>query len=80
VKALDWATDRIGPLPGGRLGSLRAPGAPPAIVEGVEPTADDLEFIARQSGQAIGRAHAYNNELVDPERLIAVVVEGVGSR
>jgi hypothetical protein len=56
VAALELATDRLGPMPGGRLGSFRAPGQRPAIVDAVTPAVDDLREMARLSGQAMGLA------------------------
>lgn len=56
VTALRIATDRLGPLPGGRLGSFRAPGGAPNIVATVRPTTNDLVRIAQLSGEALGNA------------------------
>lgn len=70
VRALERATDRLGPIPGGRLGSFRAPGEQPNIVEGVEPTPSDLAEIARASGEAVGFAHVASDGVVS-------AVEGV---
>ncbi len=58
VDALELATDRLGPLPGGRLGSFRAPDAPPNIIEEVRLTDRDLVEMARLSGDAVGAAAA----------------------
>jgi len=59
AKALDLACDRLGPLPGGRLGSVRAPDGPPAIVEAVAPTPEDLCQMAELAGVALGAAAAH---------------------
>jgi hypothetical protein len=53
VAALELATERLGPIPGGRLGSYRAPGQRPAVVEAAAAEADDLREMARLSGQAM---------------------------
>jgi len=58
VAALSLATDRLGPIPGGRLGSFRKQGQPPHSVEGVEPTSGELAEMARLAGSAVGRASA----------------------
>ena len=56
LRALELATDRLGPFPGGQLGSVRAAGQPIPVVEEVEPTFVDLVEIARASGEAVGCA------------------------
>jgi DNA-binding MarR family transcriptional regulator len=56
VAALELATDRLGPLPGGRLGSYRAPGRAPNVVKEVRPTGSELTDMARLSGEAVGAA------------------------
>ncbi len=58
ARALDRACERLGPLPGGRLGSMRAPGGRPVVVEPVHPTEQDLLAIAEDSGAAVGAAAA----------------------
>ncbi|MGI8622993.1 MAG: hypothetical protein ACR2NB_05790 [Solirubrobacteraceae bacterium] len=58
VRALDLACERLGPVAGGRLGSVRAPGARPAEVESVHPTEQDLAAMAEDSGAAVGAAAA----------------------
>jgi hypothetical protein len=58
VEALDLATERLGPLAGGRLGSFRRPGGPPNIVETFEPSTSDLIRIAEHAGAAAGAASA----------------------
>jgi hypothetical protein len=65
TRALERATDRLGPLPAGRLGSFRAPGEDAHVVEGVSPTASDLLEIARASGEALGHAHASSGGEID---------------
>lgn len=58
-RALILATDRLGPLPGGRIGSLPQPDGTPHIVE-TSPavTQDELVAIAALAGQAVGCAIA----------------------
>ncbi len=58
VTALELATDRLGPLPGGRLGAIRAPGQSPPVVNEVRPTSSELLEMARLSGEAVGAAAA----------------------
>lgn len=73
-RALDRACETLGPLPGGRLGSLRAPGGPPKIVESVSPTEQDLLAIAEDSGAAVGAA--VNADALDPETATLTIVLG----
>jgi len=56
IEALERATDRLGPFPGGQIGAFRAPGGPPKIVESITPSLDDLTVIARAAGAAIANA------------------------
>jgi hypothetical protein len=56
IEALERATDRLGPLPGGRSATVRAPGGKPNVVETVSPSLDDLTAIAAAAGAAIGYA------------------------
>lgn len=58
VAALRLATDRLGPIPGGRLGSFPAADQPPAIVHPIFATASDRAQMAQLSGQAVGAAVA----------------------
>lgn len=74
VAALDLAVERLGPLPGGRLGSVRAPGAVPVIVEGRGPTGSDLVEMTRSAGEAVGAAGA--ESFVDAAQLVRRVVAG----
>ena len=53
VDALVLATDKLGPLPGGRLASFRAPGQPPNIIEPVHPTDADLTKMAGLAGKPL---------------------------
>ena len=72
LDALDLATERLGPLPGGRVARLSAHG--PSIVEGVEPTQADLEQIAALAGRALGHAAAFG--AVDPAQAMLGVALG----
>jgi hypothetical protein len=74
VASLRIATDRLGPLPGGRLGSFRAPKGQPNIVDGVDPTRSDLVEMARLAGEAAG-AGAHLGHL-DPAEILKYVVLG----
>jgi hypothetical protein len=58
VAALELAADRLGPLPGGRLGSFRAPGQSPRVVNEVRATSSELLEMAQLSGEAVGAAAA----------------------
>ena len=55
-RALELAADHLGPLRGGELGSVRAPGQPPRIVEEVRPTSKELALMSREAGLAVGLA------------------------
>lgn len=57
IAALERGIERLGPFPGGRLGSFRGP-AGPNIVDEVHPTPEDLAFIAHHAGLAVGYAAA----------------------
>lgn len=74
VAALGLAVDRLGPLPGGRLGSVRAPGAAPVVVEGRGPTGSDLVRMTRLAGEAVGAAGA--ESYVDVAQLMRRAVAG----
>lgn len=56
VAALSLATDRLGPIPGGRLGSFRAPGEMGTVVDVVVPTSEELVFMLQKSAQAVTAA------------------------
>ncbi len=56
IPALERATARLGPFPGGRVGSFRGPGEALQIVEEVNPSPADLVAIAGDSGRALGFA------------------------
>lgn len=58
VEALDLAIERLGPIPGGRLGSFRRPGGDPNIVATFEPSTSDLVRMAELAGTAVGAASA----------------------
>ena len=74
IAALDLAVERLGPLPGGRLGSLRAPGAPPVIVHNQTPSGSELTQMARFAGEAVGFAAA--DSYVDAAQVVRRVVAG----
>ncbi|MGH2880907.1 MAG: hypothetical protein ACRDK4_15025 [Solirubrobacteraceae bacterium] len=53
----------LGPLPGGRLGSFRAPGERPSVVVGIEPHSADLQDVGGALGEAllrVGELHLGN--------------------
>jgi len=74
VAALDLAVERLGPLPGGRLGSVRAPGAPPVIVRDQTPSGWELTEMARFAGEAVG--FAATESYVDAAQLVRRVAAG----
>lgn len=53
VKRACYRGAELGPFPGGRLGSIVAPGDSPRIVEPVEPSLDDLRAIGSDLGDAL---------------------------
>jgi len=65
ARALERATDRLGPIPAGRRGSFRKPNEDPHVVEGVAPSHADLVEIARAAGEALGSAHNATEGEVD---------------
>jgi len=73
AQALELATDRLGPFPGGRLGDFRQPGASPNLVEEVIPTHADLVAIARGAGEAVGFAQVATDGKVDAAETIRAV-------
>lgn len=56
ISALDRACETLGPFPGSRVASFRAPDGHPAVVESVQATETDLIAIAEASGVALGAA------------------------
>jgi hypothetical protein len=56
ISALDLAIERLGPFPGGRLASFRAPGQAPNVLTPRRPSHDELVEMARRSGTAVGAA------------------------
>ena len=56
VEAIRLAAERLGPFPGGQLGSFKGPDADPHIVDEVEPTDDDLIQMASTAGKAVNAA------------------------
>ncbi len=53
-KALDLATERLGPFSGGRLGQFRHPTQEPPTVDEIEPTASELVEMAEHAGHTVG--------------------------
>lgn len=74
--ALELAADLFGPFRGGELGSFKAPGYAPRIVERVVPSAEQMEAMAQLAGETVGRAAALG--YVDPAREVATVIEPGG--
>ena len=75
VEALELASDRLGPLPAGGLGQVRAPDAASPLVEGVDPTPDELAGMAAHAGAALGRLAAASSD-VDPVGELREALEG----
>jgi hypothetical protein len=73
VTALELATDHLGPLPGARLGSFRASGNAPRIVDGVGEGSELLNMV-RSSGEAVGAADLLG--VLDARAALAQVVAG----
>ncbi len=76
-EALERATERLGPFPGGRAAAVREPGELPNIVEEVKPTHADLVAIAQAAGRAVGYAHLATDAAVNA---VEAVREVAGTR
>jgi hypothetical protein len=74
AEALQLATDELGPFPGGRPGSFKAPGGAPQIVEEHEPTPEMMAELARRSGVVVGLAGAAG--VVDSVAELRGVIDG----
>jgi hypothetical protein len=64
LDAVRLATDHLGPLPGGRLAAVRDPSSPPALVEEVRPSQEQLVEMSRLAGTAVGAGAALGK--IDP--------------
>lgn len=73
IRALKRAADRLGPIPGGRIGGFRGPGEEPRVVDGVAPGPSDLAEIAKASGEALGYAHDATDGKVDAIEAISMI-------
>jgi hypothetical protein len=73
IRALRLASDRLGPIPGGCLGSVRGPGEEPHMVAGVTPTPSDLAEIAKASGEALGHAHTATAGELDAVEALRII-------
>jgi hypothetical protein len=80
VSALRRASDRLGPYPGGRLGSFRGPEDQANVVEEIAPTPSDLVEIARTAGRALGHAHASSDGRLDAVMALTRVLNGSDSQ
>ncbi len=56
--ALELATARLGPIPGGGLGQFMGPDGPPALVPEVKPDQRELVAMAAGAGAALGELAA----------------------
>jgi hypothetical protein len=74
ASALERATDRLGPFPGGRIGSFRGPEEGPHLVDEVAPTPSDLADIAERAGKALGYAHLATGGKVDALEAIEAIL------
>lgn len=79
IPALERATARLGPFPGGGMASFRAPGEAPHIVDEVNPSPADLVAIAGDAGRAVGFAQLALGAEVDALEAIRRV-SGLRSR
>lgn len=70
--ALEIAADRLGPFRGGELGSFKAPGQAPRVVDEIRPTVDDLVGMARYAGVAVGVAARLGAADAEDEMLAVV--------
>lgn len=75
VQALKLATDRLGPFPGGRLGSFKHPDEVAVTVEDVSPTPEELLQMALFAGAAVAAADGAVNEY-DAAEAMALVARG----
>jgi hypothetical protein len=75
VEALELASDRLGPLPAGVLGQVKAPDAAPPLVAGADPTPDELASMAAHAGAALGHLANARSE-VDPVGELREALEG----
>jgi hypothetical protein len=58
-ETLELAVEELGPIPGGRLGSVKAPGQAPRSVSGDhQPTPEMMAELAHRAGAVVGRAGA----------------------
>lgn len=71
VTALELATDRLGPLPGGGIGRFQS--SRPNVVDEVTPTATDLSQMAQSAGEAVGHADTATGGEVSAVKATAVV-------
>ncbi|MGP0053387.1 MAG: hypothetical protein ACLPZR_31730 [Solirubrobacteraceae bacterium] len=76
IEALERATDRLGPIPGGRLAGFSSEPGRPNIVEPVAPSLDDLVAIARAAGVAVGHAEKTTGGEVKAISVIEVIARG----
>lgn len=75
VEALELASDRLGPLPAEGLGQVKAPDTVPPLVEGVDPTPDELAGMAAHAGAALGHLATARSD-VDPVGELREALEG----
>ncbi len=75
VEALELASDRLGPLPAGGPGQVKAPDAAPRLVEGVDPAPDELAGMAAHAGAALGHFATARSD-VDPVGELREALEG----
>ena len=75
VEALELASDRLGPLPPAGRGEGESSGRRPPLVEGVDPTPDELAAMAAHAGAALGHLASSRSD-VDPVGELREALEG----
>ncbi len=75
VEALKLASDRLGPQRAGGLGQVKAPDAPPPLMEGVDPTPAELAGMAAHAGAALGHLASARSD-IDPVDELREALEG----
>jgi len=82
ITALELATDRLGPVPGGGIGNFRSPTQPPAVVSDTPPpTSRELGEMASACGEAVAlltRGGHVNGMAVLSELLASVGMRHAG--
>jgi hypothetical protein len=78
-QALELAVERLGPYPGGELGSFRHPHGEPHTPRQVHPSLEDLVRMAELAGEAVGTAAALGVGVDASAEVRSVVLPGSGA-